>query len=65
MGFFKYKWQFIAIYGIGFGWLLLINALSFKFLDYTTIIAAYAVGVIMGIVIYFTRRKEPWFQKLK
>lgn len=65
MGFFKYKWQVVVAIGVGFGWMLLINALSFKFLDYSTIIAAYLVGLGFGLVIYFLRKKEPWLQKLK
>lgn len=65
MGFFKFKWQVFLAIGLFFSWMLIINALAFKFLDGFTIILAYAIGFIFALIIYLLRKNEPWLKKLK
>lgn len=64
MGFFKYKWQVILAIAMVFSWMLLLNALAFKFLDTLTIALAYLFGFVFSVVIYFIRKKEAWLKKL-
>ena len=65
MGFFKYKWQVFLAVALVFSWMLLINALAFKFLETFDIVLAYVFGCLFTLGIYFLRKNETWLKNLK